>query len=66
MKRLNGIITNFLEAIRPRPPDLAETNVADVLDEVLRFQTGELKNRGIVVEAETQATCRPSWPTATS
>src|SRR5208283_3996370 len=47
VKRLDGIITNFLEAIRPRPPDLAETNVVDVLDEVLRFQAGELRNRRI-------------------
>ena len=55
VKRLDGIITHFLEAIRPRPPDLAETNVVDVLDEVLRFQAGELRNRRIKVEAETQA-----------
>jgi PAS domain S-box-containing protein len=55
VKRLDGIITHFLEAIRPRPPDLAETNAVDVLDEVLRFQAGELKNRRITVEAETQA-----------
>lgn len=55
VKRLDGIITHFLGAIRPRPPDLAETNAVDVLDEVLRFQAGELKNRGITVEAETQA-----------
>ena len=55
LKRLDGIITHFLEAIRPLPPDLAETNVVDVLDEVLRFQAGELRNRRIKVEAETQA-----------
>ena len=55
VKRLDGIITHFLEAVRPRPPDLAETNAVDVLDEVLRFQADELKNRGIVVEAETPA-----------
>jgi PAS domain S-box-containing protein len=55
VQRLDGIITHFLEAIRPRPPDLAETNVVDVLDEVLRFQAGELRNRRIKVEAETQA-----------
>ena len=55
VKRLDGIITHFLEAIRPRPPDLADTNVVDVLDEVLRFQAGELRNRRIHVEAETQA-----------
>ncbi len=55
VQRLDGIIAHFLEAIRPRPPDLAETNVVDVLDEVLRFQAGELRNRRIKVEAETQA-----------
>ena len=59
VKRLDGIITNFLEALRPRPPDLAETNIVDVLNEVLRFQTGELENRGIAVEAETQADLPP-------
>jgi PAS domain S-box-containing protein len=51
--RLDGIITNFLEAIRPRPPDLADTNLAEVLAEVLSFQHNELADRGIVVEAET-------------
>jgi two-component system, sporulation sensor kinase E len=50
--RLDGIITNFLEAIRPRPPDLVETDLNDVLAEVLRFQQNELSDRGIVVEAE--------------
>jgi two-component system, sporulation sensor kinase E len=51
--RLDGIISNFLEAIRPRPPDLAELNLTDVLAEVLRFQQRELANRGIEVEADT-------------
>ena len=55
VRRLDGIITNFLEAIRPRPPDLAETNVVDVLNEVLRFQAAEFRNRRIKVKAETQA-----------
>ena len=53
--RLDGIISNFLEAIRPRPPDLAETNLAEVLAEVLRFQQSEFADRGIKVEAETPA-----------
>ena len=51
--RLDGIISNFLEAIRPRPPDLTETNLAEVLAEVLRFQQREFSDRGITVEAET-------------
>lgn len=51
--RLDGIISNFLEAIRPRPPDLAETNLTEILTEVLGFQQREFADRGIVVEAET-------------
>lgn len=51
--RLDGIISNFLEAIRPRPPDLAETSLIEILTEVLRFQQREFADRGIVVEAET-------------
>jgi PAS domain S-box-containing protein len=51
--RLDGIITNFLEAIRPHPPDLAETALNDLLAEVLRVQHREMADRGIVVEVET-------------
>jgi len=55
VKRLDGIITNFLDAIRPRPPDLTEVNLADVLSEVLAFQHREISDRGVQVEAETSA-----------
>ena len=50
--RLDGIINNFLDAIRPRSPDLQETNLLAVLDEVLRFQQNELADREISVEIE--------------
>lgn len=53
--RLDGIIRNFLEAIRPRPPDLAEVNVVEVIEEVLRFQGKELADRGIKVAGEMPA-----------
>ncbi len=53
VRRLDGIISHFLEAIRPRPPDLAETDVTEVLAEVLRFQQQEFADRGVAVEAET-------------
>lgn len=53
--RLDGIIRNFLEAIRPRPPDLSDVNLTDILAEVLRFQQQEFADRGVVVEAETPA-----------
>jgi two-component system, sporulation sensor kinase E len=53
--RLDGIIRNFLEAIRPRPPDLAEVNVAEVIEDVLRFQAKELADRGITIAGEMPA-----------
>ena len=53
--RLDGIIANFLQAIRPRPPDLADTLLTDVLAEVLSFQERELADRGIQVEVTTAA-----------
>jgi two-component system, sporulation sensor kinase E len=53
--RLDGIITHYLEAIRPSPPDLAETSLPEVLAEVLKFQKREFADRGIAVEAETPA-----------
>jgi len=53
--RLDGIIRNFLEAIRPRPPDLAEVNVVEVIEDVLRFQSRELHDRGIEVVGELPA-----------
>ncbi|MSU69219.1 MAG: PAS domain S-box protein [Opitutaceae bacterium] len=59
VQRLDGIISNFLEAIRPRPPDLTEINLAEVLAEVLRFQQREFADRGIVVEAEAPAALPP-------
>ena len=48
--RLDGIVTHFLEAIRPRAPDLAETNLGEVIEEVVRFQKSELADRSIRVE----------------
>ncbi|MDD3180324.1 MAG: ATP-binding protein [Opitutaceae bacterium] len=55
VQRLDGIIRNFLEAIRPRPPDLAETHLVEVIEDVLRFQAKELEDRGIAVEGELPA-----------
>lgn len=50
--RLDGIISNFLGAIRPQPPDLAETELGALVAEVLRVQHRELEDRGIAVEVE--------------
>ena len=48
--RLDGIIRNFLEAIRPRPPDLRPVNLFEILDSVLAFQSRELEDRGLSLE----------------
>jgi PAS domain S-box-containing protein len=53
--RLDGIIRNFLEAIRPRPPDLSEVNIVEVIEDVLRFQGKELEDRGLKIEGELPA-----------
>ena len=53
--RLDGIIRNFLEAIRPRPPDLAEVNVVEVIEDVLRFQGKEIEDCDLVVDGELPA-----------
>ncbi len=55
VERLDGIIANFLEAIRPRPPDFTDVNPAEVLEEVLRFQGTELENCGIKVDVDLPA-----------
>ena len=55
VERLDGIISNFLEAIRPRSPDFSDVNPAEILEEVLRFQGSELENRGIKVDVELPA-----------
>jgi len=57
--RLDGIIGNFLDAIRPQPPDLAELDLAEVLTEVLRFQQREFADRRIAVEVEALADLPP-------
>ena len=53
--RLDGIIKNFLEAIRPRPPDLSEVYLPELIKDVLHFEGRELADRGIAVEAELPA-----------
>ena len=53
--RLDGIIKNFLEAIRPRPPDLSEIYLPELIGDVMSFQARELEDRGIKVEGELPA-----------
>jgi PAS domain S-box-containing protein len=50
--RLDGIIRNFLEAIRPQPLDLAEVDLLGLLAEVISFQQKEMENLGIRVDVD--------------
>lgn len=52
VKRLDGIITNFLEAVRPQNPELNELDLVELVDEVLRVQEAELRDRNLDVNVE--------------
>lgn len=53
IRRLDGILKNFLEAIRPRAPDFQEVNLLHVVDEVLAVQREAMTRLGIRVELTT-------------
>ena len=59
VKRLDGIITHFLEAVRPQQPELNELDLIELLDEVLRVQEAELSNRRLDVNVEVGQTIPP-------
>ena len=56
--RLDSIVTQFLQAIRPSKPILHQENVNSIVEEALRFFGPEIADRDIVVEAE----LRPDLP----
>ena len=56
--RLDSIVSQFLQAIRPSKPVLHPENVNSLVEEALRFFGPEIADRDIVVEAE----LRPDLP----
>jgi two-component system, sporulation sensor kinase E len=56
--RLDSIVTQFLQAIRPSKPVMHPENVNSIVEEALRFFGPEITDRDIVVEAE----LRPDLP----
>ena len=50
--RLDLIITQFLRALRPSPPNLAATALSGVLKETLTLLKQEIENRGVHVEVD--------------
>ena len=56
--RLDSIVTQFLQAIRPSKPALHPENVNSIVEEALRFFAPEIADRDIVAEPE----LRPDLP----
>ena len=52
VKRLDGIIEHFLDAVSPKEADMMELQIFDVLQEVLDLQEEELGNLGLEVDVE--------------
>lgn len=50
VKRLDRIISNFLEAIRPNEPDFRPVNLLTLLEEVLSLLGAELEEKGVQVK----------------
>ncbi len=59
VERLDGIITHFLAAIRPHPPDLRKVDLVAVLSEVLEVEGGLFEERGIDVVVDLEAMTPP-------
>jgi signal transduction histidine kinase len=52
VSRLDSIVTNFLQAVRPVPPDMKPVNLRKLLGEAIAFMRVEIEDRDIKVEAE--------------
>jgi two-component system, sporulation sensor kinase E len=57
--RLDYIITQFLEAIRPTAPQIRMSSVNDVVRETLELLGPEIENRGITVKEDLSEELRP-------
>ena len=51
VRRLDGIVQNFLHAVRPVPPDLKPIDLCKTLVATVQFLRREIEERGIRVEA---------------
>ncbi len=57
--RLDSIVTQFLQAIRPSKPQLHPENVNAIVEEAVRFFAPEIEDRDIVVEQELRSNLPP-------
>lgn len=56
VERLDSIITHFLDAVRPRQPDLSDLDLITPLEESIEFLGPELESAAVKVELELSAT----------
>jgi len=54
INRLDYIVTQFLHAIRPTPPQLKPASLNEVVDKTLELLRPELDNRGLTVKTKLQ------------
>jgi signal transduction histidine kinase len=59
VERLDSIITHFLEAVRPREPDLRDLDLVAPLEESIEFLGPELEGAGIRVDVELASSLPP-------
>ncbi|MGE9289569.1 MAG: two-component system sensor histidine kinase NtrB [Puniceicoccales bacterium] len=57
--RLDGIITHFLAAVRPQPPDLRKVDPIDVLNDVLEVEENLFSERKITVTIDLDSIAPP-------
>lgn len=55
INRLDYIVTQFLHAIRPTPPQLKPASLNEVVDKTLELLRPELDNRGLTVKTKLQS-----------
>ncbi len=58
-ERLNGLLTNFLNFARPRPPRLQSVEIQPVLDNVLGLATHGVRGKTVHFEKKVEAGLRP-------
>ncbi len=59
--RLDQILTQFLKAIRPNPPNFESAQLPEIVAETLTTLSAEIQYRKIVVEVEPGEDLPPAW-----
>lgn len=59
--RLDQILTQFLKAIRPNPPNFEPAQLPDIVDETVAALAAEIQDRKITVHVEEPEDLPPAW-----